>query len=235
MLRVLGIRVRGTTTISRLTGLLKLDACNRHHPLQRSCMDNIRQCLPSCTMQCSQPQPWLLWEPLRASRGSQEAPAAISARAFLRKKRPFCIWANIQIFQSRARGLEDVGSAPSSCFGWKSVRMINCAGTATFADDDAVKMSATEIYQHVAMGMPVSLNDQHCQHVIAILCLGGPADTRRTCFHCCHESATALKHSGLVTHRPCSSPFGALMKAEQAWRPCTEYWVPCPGSRELCG
>ena len=114
--KVLGIWVRGTTTISRLTGLLKLDACNRHHPLQRSCMDNIRQCLPSCTMQCSQPQPLLLWEPLRASRGSQEAPAAISARAFLCEERPFCIRANIQIFQSRARGLEDVGSATSSCF-----------------------------------------------------------------------------------------------------------------------
>ena len=71
--------------------------------------------------------------------------------------------------------------------------MINCAGTATFADDDAVKMSATEIYQHVAMGMPVSLNDQHCQHVIANLCLGGPADTRRTCFHCCHESANCFE------------------------------------------
>ena len=204
MHRVLGIQVRGTITISRLTSLLKLDARSSHHPLHRSCMDNIRQCLPSCTMQCSQPQPWLLWEPLRASRGSQEAPAAISARAFLRKKVPFCIRANIQIFQSRARGLEDVGSATSSCFGWKSVRMMNCAGTATFADDDAVKMSAFEIYLHVAMGKPLSLNDQHCQHVIAILCPGSPAETHRTGFHCCHESATALKHSGLVVHRPCS-------------------------------
>jgi hypothetical protein len=45
-------------------------------------MDIIRQCLSSCTMQYPQLPTWLLWEPLRASRGSQEAPAAIQQEHF---------------------------------------------------------------------------------------------------------------------------------------------------------